>query len=210
MCEVSIRWKQEFFADVEEIRLKEPLAEFLGAVEEGEEFVFTYTDCIKFAGHSCPTVAGAYKLTQKALKALYGENLPVRGRIKVKVLGRRDEGVNGVMSQIISFITGACPETGFSGLNGKFIRKDKLIFEEEINEPHTFIFSCEDNPRQIKAKFYPEKLPKNEKLNSLFKKSFYGVATEEEKEEFKNLWQERVRMVLFAEIPGLFEIEEVI
>ena len=56
MCEMQTHWKQPFYADVDTIKLREPLAEFLGAVNEGEEFIFTYTDAVKLAGHSCPAV----------------------------------------------------------------------------------------------------------------------------------------------------------
>jgi len=34
MCESQIRWKQSFYEDVEPIRLREPLAEFLGALDK--------------------------------------------------------------------------------------------------------------------------------------------------------------------------------
>lgn len=207
MCEVSIHWKQKFFEDVDEIKLKEPLAEFLGAIEEGECFVFTYSDCVKFAGHSCPTVATAYKITQKALRLLYGKEIPERGGMRVKVSGKPGEGVNGIMAQIISFVTGACPETGFQGLGGKFVRKNKLVFEEE-EKPNTFVFIRHDNSKSVRITYHPELIPENERLFSLLKKSLFDVATDEEKEEFENLWQERVRMILFDEIPSLLEIEE--
>ena len=38
----------------------------------------------KLAGHSCPAVSGAYKVTEKALKALYGSETPMRGGISVR------------------------------------------------------------------------------------------------------------------------------
>ncbi len=42
-----------------------------------------YLDVVKSAGHSCPTVAGAYLATREALKRLYGDELPERGAIRV-------------------------------------------------------------------------------------------------------------------------------
>lgn len=86
MCGIQTRWKHPFYEDVEPIRLKEPLAEFLGAIEESEEFVFTCADAVKLAGHSCPAVSGAYKITQKALKVLYGDKIPIRGQNSVLCL----------------------------------------------------------------------------------------------------------------------------
>ncbi len=37
MCESQIRWKQSFYDDVEPIELKDPLAVFLGAIDENEK-----------------------------------------------------------------------------------------------------------------------------------------------------------------------------
>src|SRR3989338_8188748 len=138
MCGIQMRWKQSFYEDVEPIKLRDPLAVFLGAIDEKEEFVFTYGDAVKLAGHSCPAVSGAYKLTQKALRALYGSETPVRGEISVKVLGSIHHGANGPISQVISLITGAAPETGFTGLGESFVRKNKLVFDETNEEPNAF------------------------------------------------------------------------
>jgi len=66
-----------FFECVESIILKDPLSDVLGAFEEGI-VEFTYLDVVKSAGHSCPTVAGAYLMTWKALEALYPDSVPVR------------------------------------------------------------------------------------------------------------------------------------
>src|SRR3990170_4838503 len=138
MCGISTKWKQAFYEEVEPIRLKDPLAVFLGAIDENEEFIFTYEDAVKLAGHSCPAVSGAYKITQKALHALYGNETPLRGGLSVRVLGSIDNGANGPISQVISLITGAAPETGFAGLSSRFVRKNKLIFDTQNEEPNTF------------------------------------------------------------------------
>lgn len=209
MCEVGTKWKQSFYAEVEPIKLQEPLAEFLGAINEGEEFVFTYQDAVKLAGHSCPAVSGAYKMTQKALQALYGDETPIRGEISVRVLGSVNHGANGPISQVISFITGAAPETGFAGLGQSFVRKNKLVFDEKNEEPNTFVFTREDNHRSVKVIYHPERLPQKEEMSILFTKCLVGTATKKQQEDFKGMWQERVKMVLFEEVKGLFTIEEI-
>ena len=140
MCGITTKWKQAFYDEVEPIKLKDPLAVFLGAINENEEFIFTYEDAVKLAGHSCPAVSGAYKVTEKALKALYGSEIPIRGGISVKVLGSIDNGANGPISQVISLITGAAPETGFAGLGNSFVRKNKLIFDERNEESQCLCF----------------------------------------------------------------------
>lgn len=208
MCGIQTRWKQPFYDDVEPIKLREPLAEFLGAVDEGEEFIFTYQDAVKLAGHSCPAVSGAYKVTQKALKALYKNEVPVRGEISVKVLGSVDNGANGPISQVISLITGAAPQTGFAGLGERFGRKDKLIFDEANEEPNAFIFTRDDNKKSVKVTYHPENLPQGENMHGLFTKCIVGTATKKQEEDFKKMWQERVKAVLFEEVKGLFKVQE--
>ncbi len=209
MCEIQTRWKQVFYDDVEPIKLREPLAEFLGVINEGEEVVFTYTDAVKLAGHSCPAVSGAYKLTQKALKALYGNEIPVRGEISVRVLGSVDNGANGPISQVISLITGAAPQTGFAGLGQRFARKDKLIFDEKNEEPNAFTFTRDNTKKSVKVVYHPELLPQDENMPALFTKCIVGTASKKQKEEFQEKWQKRVKAVLFEEIKGLFSVEEV-
>ncbi len=207
MCTaVQTKWKQDFYEEVEPIKLKDPLAVFLGAIDEHEEFAFTYTDAIKLAGHSCPAVSGAYKVTEKALKALYGNETPVRGQVSVKVLGSIDNGANGPISQVISLITGAAPETGFAGLGSSFIRKNKLVFDEQNEEANAFVFTRDDNGKSVKVTYHPENIPGDSDMHNLFTKSIVGTANEKQKEKFKEMWQKRVRAVLFEEVKGLFTV----
>ncbi|HAP66366.1 MAG TPA: hypothetical protein DCQ99_00795, partial [Nitrospinae bacterium] len=87
MSEGQSNWKQNFFDKAESIVLTDPLAYTLGATEKEGQLVFKYADAVKLAGHSCAAVSGAYKITAKALKALYGKDTPVRGNIKVTIKG---------------------------------------------------------------------------------------------------------------------------
>lgn len=208
MCGITTKWKQLFYDEVEPIKLKDPLAVFLGAIDEQEEFIFTYEDAVKLAGHSCPAVSGAYKVTEKALKALYGSETPMRGGISVKVLGSIDNGANGPISQVISLITGAAPETGFAGLGNSFVRKNKLIFDEKNEEANAFVFTRDDNKKSVKVTYHPENVPADEDMHELFTKSIVGTANEKQKEKFKEMWQKRVRCVLFEEVKGLFNVEK--
>ena len=208
MCGISTKWKQAFYDEVEPIRLKDPLAVFLGAIDENEEFIFTYEDAVKLAGHSCPAVSGAYKITQKALHALYGNETPLRGGLSVRVLGSIDNGANGPISQVISLITGAAPETGLAGLGNSFIRKNKLIFDEKNEEANAFVFTRDDNKKSVKVTYHPENVPADEDMHELFTKCIVGTANEKQKERFKEMWQKRVRCVLFEEAKGLFTVEK--
>ncbi len=208
MCGITTKWKQAFYDEVEPIKLKDPLAVFLGAINENEEFIFTYEDAVKLAGHSCPAVSGAYKVTQKALSALYGSEIPIRGGISVKVLGNVDNGANGPISQVISLITGAAPETGFAGLGNSFVRKNKLIFDEQNEEANAFIFTRDDTGKSVKVTYNPENIPGDEDMHNLFTKCIVGTANDKQKEKFREMWQKRVKCVLFEEAKGLFGIEK--
>jgi formylmethanofuran dehydrogenase subunit E len=210
MPEGQSKWKQKFYDDVEKIRLKDPLAVFLGAMDEEEVFVFSYADAVKLAGHSCPAVSGAYKITAKALKALYGNDLPVRGEIRVAVLGTPEDGANGPMSQVISFVTGAAAETGFGGLGGaRFRRRNMLVFDIEKDEFGSFIFQRIDNGRTVKVTYNMGLLPADERMGELYSRAMSDEATKEEKEEFVRVWQDRVRKVLLEEIDGLFSVRRI-
>lgn len=208
MCGISTKWKQAFYEEVEPIELRDPLAVFLGAIDEKEDFIFTYEDAVKLAGHSCPAVSGAYKITQKALRALYGNETPLRGEISVRVLGSVDNGANGPISQVISLITGAAPETGFAGLGNRFVRKNKLIFDEKNEEANAFVFTRDDTGKSVKVAYHPEVIPADEEMHNLFTKCIVGTANEKQKDKFKEMWQERVKAVLFEEVKNLFTVEK--
>src|SRR4030067_2520589 len=130
-------WRQEFFEEVEPIRLKEPLAHILGAQAEDELFVINYTDAVLVAGHSCPAVSGAYRLTQKALKELYGDEVPVRGQIRVLIKGGPEDLAYGPQSHVISLITGAAGATGFKGRGGRGGRYKAVFFGPERQQINT-------------------------------------------------------------------------
>lgn len=202
-------WLQGFFDDVEPIRLSDPLSNVLGAQKEGEPLVFRYTDAVKLAGHSCPSVSGAYRLTSLALKALYGDEVPVRGSIRVLIKGGPDQLAYGPQSQVITLITGAAGAAGFKGLKRKFSRKGKLVFDTEDFQFNTFVFQREDTGRAVRIKFNPDKVPEDPALSGLMGRVVDGTASDKERKKFARLWQERVRKILldYNSYPALFEVE---
>jgi hypothetical protein len=68
----------DFFDQVPRLRVRDPLADFLGAAEGGP-LDSGYADTVKLAGHSYPTVATAYVLGHRALSLLYRDAIPERG-----------------------------------------------------------------------------------------------------------------------------------
>jgi hypothetical protein len=210
MKDKETKWRQRFFDEVEPIRLKDPLSYVLGSQNEGAPFVFRYTDAVKLAGHSCPAVSGAYKLTQKALKALYGSELPVRGGIRVLIKGGAEQLAYGPQSQVISLITGAAGASGYKGLGRLFSRNKKLVFDSEDFRFNTFIFQREDTGKTVKVVYNPDKVPEDPEMVRLKPLVLGGAASEEEKERFIAIWQGKVKKILLEDglYPGLFEIEE--
>lgn len=203
-------WKQDFFSEVEPIRLIDTLAILLGAQSEGSVLVINYTDAVLLAGHSCPAVSSAYQITKKALKALYKDETPIRGETRILVKGSPRDLAYGPQAQVISFITGSWGDTGFKGLGGKFSRNDKLIFDSSDVQFNTFIFQRIDNNRAVQLSCNPGVLPQDQRMNTLMPLVVQGKASSEEKETFQSLWQGNVRKILLEDeaFPGLFSIKE--
>jgi len=101
----------DFFNTIEDIKVKDPLSQVLGAFENGE-YEVTYLEVVKSAGHSCPTVAGAYIIIDEALKVLYPNERTVRGNVKVEFEESLEDGVAGKSSSTIGAHRSACAEYG--------------------------------------------------------------------------------------------------
>ena len=89
------------FDAVAPIAVTDPLAALLGAAEGGR-IEYRYLDAVKLAGHSCPTVAGAWLMTRTALARLYPDEAPPRGGTRVELRQPVDEGVTGVIASVYS------------------------------------------------------------------------------------------------------------
>lgn len=197
---------RDFFKEVKPVRLREPLAQVLGAFKEKNAVIdYSFIDTVKMAGHACPTVAAAYVSCKKALEALYPQEIPQRGGITITVCGDSDEGVYGVMSQVFSFITGACPSTGFKGLGYKFKRKDLLKFEAGKIDPQVICFKFKrvETNEKVLLKIYPHKMPslgeREQRMGELLEKVIWEAAKEKEVEEFQNLWTEKIKRIVLDE-----------
>lgn len=187
-----------FFDEVEPIDTVDPLADILGAVENGR-ITYTYLDMVKFAGHSCPTVAGAWLMTKIGLAKIYGDDLPVRGNVKVEIREALDEGVAGVIGSCIGLVTGAANEGGFKGLGGRMARNNRLVFGVEMGAEVRL--TRLDNAAHVEMSYNPSLVPGNPEMQPLMQKVMQGVATPEEKRRFGELWQERVKKILL-EVPA--------
>jgi hypothetical protein len=180
----------DFFNKIETIKLEDDLSNFLGTFENGL-VEFTYLDVVKSAGHSCPTVAGAYIMTLEGLKALYGKDeIAKRGDIFVSFKEDSKDGVAGVIANVVTQITGATESTGFKGIGGKFERLGLMQFNDNISS--SMKLQRLDNGEEIEVIYNPNSIPGNPLQQELMQKIMQGVATDNDKKAFGKLWQQRV------------------
>ncbi|HFB2520253.1 FmdE family protein [Neisseria gonorrhoeae] len=186
----------EFFDRAPTLTVQDPLAAFLGAAENGI-LTYRYADAVRLCGHSCPTVAGAYLMVIKGLKALYGEELPERGGIEAAMQGTRDEGTVGVTTSVVQLLTGAAPETGFGGIGmqGRFARRNLLSFGAgEING--TLTLRRKDSGKTVAVSLNAALQPFAPQMRDIMPKAVGGSASAKELERFGQLWQARVKAFL--------------
>ena len=184
-----------FFDKVQTISLQDPLSNFLGAFEDGKMEI-NYIECVKLAGHSCPTVAGAYLMALKGLKALYGSDLPQRGSISIAMREEETEGVTGVTANVMSFITGANGVGGFKGIKGNMSRNNLLSFNADISAEVKLTRT--DTNKSVNISYNPSSILPEPQMQALMGKCMQGLANEEEKKEFGILWQKRVEKILLS------------
>ena len=196
----------DFFASAPVIRMHDPLAEFLGAAKDGI-IEYHYADAVRLAGHSCPTVASAFLMTRAALAALYGEQIPVRGEIRVDLAEAQDAGVAGVIASIATLVTGATANTGFRGLAGQFNRRNKLFFNQPLRQG-SLRFTRLDDDAAVEVGADLSSVGGDPRMGDLMSLCLAGEATPAQQQEFRMLWQERVRRLLLehADDPRVIRI----
>lgn len=191
-----------FFDTIETIKLTDPLADFLGALEDGY-MEFSHLDVVKSAGHSCPTVAGAYLMALEGLKALYGEHLPVRGEIKVAFKGEAIEGVNGVIANLFTQLTGATGDLGFKGIGGNFSRNNLLYFHEETSADVKLTNTI--TGVSVEVYYTPQAVAVDPAQKELMEKIINKSASAEERKKFKSIWQKRVERI-FSSVDDVIKV----
>ncbi|RLA83567.1 MAG: hypothetical protein DRG78_03965 [Epsilonproteobacteria bacterium] len=194
----------DFFNTIETIKLQDGLASFLGTFEDGL-VEFSYLDIVKSAGHSCPTVTGAYLMALEGLKALYPNNeIPQRGNIFVSFKEDASEGVAGVIANVLTQITGATQTSGFKGIGGNFVRHDLMSFNADIDS--SIKLQRLDNGNSVEVIYNPSSIQGNPLQQQLMQKIMQGVATPEERISFGKLWQQRVENI-FANISEVITVK---
>lgn len=194
-----------FFDQAPTVKLHDPLSSFLGSFEGGV-IEYNYLDAVKLAGHSCPTVAGAYLMIVKALAVLYNEEIPERGAIRVSFPDSFDEGVTGVMASVATLLTGAAGDGGFKGIGEQFNRCNLLEFNAETSS--AIVFQRMDTGVVVEANYAAHRVPLADEAGFLIGKLVQGEASEQEAERFQHLWQDRVRKILIDHVddPDVIQI----
>ena len=193
----------EFFDTIESIKLEDKLASFLGSIEDGK-VEFNYIDVVKSAGHSCPTVAGAYISVLEGLKVLYKDEVPIRGEIYVSFKENATEGVAGVIANVVTHITGATATSGFKGIGGEFIRHSLMEFDANIET--SMKLQRLDNGACVEITYDPSSVLPYKLQQELMQKIMQGKASCDEKKEFGILWQDRVRRI-FENISNVISVK---
>ena len=206
-------WLVDYINRVPPILMREPFLELLGQTRQ--PVPYTYEEAVKLAGHSCSAVAGAWTMTRKALESLYPGSLPVRGQIKVTIPGAEEEWFVGVFGEVIKYITGAAPKTGFPGAEfGQAYNRRNLMtyLEKPSGTPPAkmlWIFERTDIGAKVAVRYdlgkvNPPATPERSELGARVAR-----ATPEEAKEWHEYWNARVKFVLenADTSPGFFSIE---
>lgn len=196
----------DFYNKIETIKVQDELSSFLGTFEDGI-YEISYLDIVKGAGHSCPTVMGAYLMNLEALKALYPNEPAKRGEIEVSFSQRQSEAVAGVIGNVAMNITGACTTNGFKGIAGKYDRNYLLKFEQDIKDASAR-FTRVDTKKSVDVVYDPSSIQFDPSMQALMQKCVQGNATEVEKLNFRKLWQTRVEKIS-KNISTVIKVEEV-
>ena len=184
----------EFFERAPVITMRDPLADFLGA-SDGGLLDYRYIDAVRLAGHSCPTVAGAYLMARAALRALYPDGPAERGGVEVLIPGPESEGVNGVIGQVFTLITGAAGANGFHGIAGRYTRLSLLRFSD-FGEHAAVRVRRRDTGASVTVELDLSRIPAPANLRALLGGALDPAATAEQRAAFARAWQERVQRLL--------------
>lgn len=196
----------DFFEQAPVIPTCDRFAETLGAAKGGM-LEYRYVDAVRLAGHSCPTVAGAFLMGRAALAALYPGEPAERGNIAVHMPAPEHEGVTGVMAQVLTLLTGAAADNGFHGIQGHFRRKGLLSFAEQ-REGEAILFRRMDTGVSVTVNLNVGLVPGDSAQGERLMAILQDRADDATRTAFATAWQDRVRRLLldFADDPRVIQV----
>jgi len=196
-----------FFEQTPRLRVRDPLAAFLGASEDGI-LEYGYEDVVRLAGHSCPAVAGAYLMVIQGLSYLYDDEMPERGGIEVFMRDEPDQGTTGVLASVATLFTGAAAEAGFGGIGPtrRFARHHMLRFGAQIEG--VMALRRRDTGEGVVVDIDTGAVPHALEMTTVMPRAISGEGDAAELGSFAALWQDRVRRMLIerADDPKLIHL----
>ncbi|MEO5692421.1 MAG: hypothetical protein ABIQ72_04805 [Usitatibacter sp.] len=195
-----------FFDQAPSIVMYDALAQTLGASPDGL-IEYRYIDAVKLAGHSCPTVAGAWLMTRAALGRLYPGQAPHRGEVRVAMREPQEAGVVGVIASVAGLVTGAAGGGGFKGLAGRHVRRDLLAYGVPMRGEMRF--TRLDNGQSVEVSHHMEAAPRPAQLGMQMQEALAPQADSAQREAFARTWQGWVRTILIdhADDPRMIIVE---
>lgn len=137
------------------IQVREPFAQFLQATKTEFDFELSLLDVVRFAGHACPSMIGAFIISKKAAQELFTDHVVVRGDVEISTAQSAGSGATGPMCNVLSMIFGAWEKSGFGGLSGQFRRRDLLKFSDPQVPEGAFRFKNIQTNQQIDIFYSP-------------------------------------------------------
>lgn len=183
-----------FYEQAPRIRMRDPLAAFLGAADDGL-LEYAYVDAVRLAGHSCPTVAGAWLMARTALRALNPDETAERGGVAVHMPAAEGDGVTGVIAQVLTLVTGAAAGNGFHGIGGRFVRQSLLGYATTPGAA-AVQFRRRDNGATVAVELDLSTVPAAPNLRELMVGALQPGAGAEQRAAFAQAWQGRVQRLL--------------
>lgn len=197
-----------FFEEAPTLRLRDGLSQLLGATPDGI-IEYRYADAVRLAGHSCPTVAGAWLCARAGLRALYGDAVPERGGIEVSLPEAEDDGVAGVIGQVLTLVTGAAGSGGFKGLGGAHARRNLLRYGDAGTA--AMRMRRVGTGDAVEVELDASSVPPDPEQRPLLMQVMQGAADEAVRRRFGEAWQERVRRLLLehADDPAVVRVRRI-
>ena len=133
-----------------------------------------------------------------------------RGNIAVHMPAPEDEGVTGVMAQVLTLLTGAAAVNGFHGMRGRFRRKGLLSFADQ-REGDAIIFTRLDNNVRVAVTLDVSLIPADPDQGERLMAILQNYADASQQAAFAAAWQDRVRRLLleFADDPRVIRVTPV-
>lgn len=196
----------DFYDQAPVVRTIDPFAAMLGAAADGV-LDYHYVDAVRLAGHSCPTVAGAFLMGRAGLAALYPDQPAERGAISVHMPAPESEGTTGVVAQVLTLLTGAAGDNGFYGIQGRFKRRGLLSFAAQ-REGEAITFKRRDNGKSVSVSLDVSLVPGDLAQGGRMAAILQDRADDQIRADFAHAWQDRVRRLLldFADDPRVVRV----